>query len=237
LIGESVAWLLAVLVACLILAPLVYPGELSFISSGLHRWLYDRAAGSYHRKWQSAAYRDPEFRQLLVEFARQSLLRSKVERVLDLGCGTGRGIRQLVHRLPSSTRFKGIDFSKPMLAVFRRWLTGQEYSVSDRIELSQLDLADWSGIECNDEHYGLVLVLEVGEFLPNFAQIVVRVAGVLPSGGGLILTRPAGIWGLFFPGRKQSRRALTRLLVSSGFAAPEFLKWRSRYEVVLARKH
>lgn len=219
----------------LVVAPLVYPGELSQVKPGLNRWLYDRTAASYERKWRSRAYHDPVVGDALAAFAAQSIAGSGIARVLDLGCGTGRGTRQLLDVLPASTRFTGIDYSQPMLEEFRKWLEQRGTAVSRRVELQQADLADWIGSP-PEPPFGLVLMLEVGEFTPNFRAVVARIAAALPPGGGLIATRPAGVWPLFFPGRSQTRRALGSLLGSLGFAKPRFLKWRSRYEMVLVRK-
>ena len=79
-------------------------------------------------------------------------------------------------------------------------------------------------------------MLEVGEFVPEFVSVVQRVAKLTADGGGLLLTRPANLWCLFFPGRKQSRNALAELLVSCGFEAPRYMKWRLRYELVFCNK-
>jgi SAM-dependent methyltransferase len=224
------------LAIALVVAPLVYPGELSHVRPGLNRWLYDRAARSYDRKWRSRAYRDPDVEGAVMAFAKQSVARSGIVRVLDLGCGTGRGTRQLIDVLPASTRFTGVDYSNAMLGEFRNWLRQQDASVSRRVELRHADLADRAGWSPADAQFGLVLMLEVGEFTPCFRDLVTHIATVLPPGGGLIATRPAGIWPLFFPGRSQTRRGLESLLGSLGFAEPHYLKWRYRYEMVLAQK-
>lgn len=220
----------------LLLAPLVYPGELSHVRPGLNRWLYDRAARSYDRKWRSRAYSDPDVEAAVIAFAERSLAGSGVERVLDLGCGTGRGTRQLIDILPSSTRFTGVDYSQAMLEEFRNWLERRDTSVSRRVELHQADFADEARWFPVGAQFGLVLMLEVGEFTPRFREVVRHIADLLPPGGGLIATRPAGIWPLFFPGRSQTRQGFASLLDSAGFAEPQYLKWRSRYEMVLARK-
>ena len=233
---NGLLWLLVVLGLALVFAPLIYPGELSHISPGLNRWLYDRAAPGYDRKMRSAAYDDPVVRRAVVAFAEQSLAGAGIVEVLDLGCGTGRGIRQLIDILPASTRFTGIDYSPAMLREFRNWLGRREPSVSRRVVLRQGDLADWAENSPPGAHYGLVLMLEVGEFTPRFREVMAQVAAVLPPGGGFIATRPAGLWPLFFRGRSQTRQELTSLLDSLGFAAPHYLKWRARYEIVLAQK-
>lgn len=235
--GEAAAFLIGLLGIVLILAPLVYPGELSHLGPGLNRWLYDRAARRYERKWQSRAYRDSPVRGEITTFAADALLRSGSGAVLDLGCGTGRGTRLVAECLPSSTEFTAIDFSPAMLRVFGAWLEREAPDLRRRVTLLEADLAAWLEGDAAKGSYGLVLMLEVGEFVPRFAEVLAEAGRLIPSGGGLVATRPAGIWSIFFPGRAQTRSALTRLLQRAGFAEPRYVKWRARYEIVLARKN
>ena len=230
----AVAIILSVLV--LAVAILIYPGEMSHVSSRLNRWLYDRAAASYDRKWRSTAYRNPAAQSQIAQFATMSCRRSGIAHALDLGCGSGRGIRLVAEALAPATQFTGIDFSSAMLDEFRNWLREQDGSLEGRVNIVESDLATWAERKNDTERYGLVIMLEVGEFVPKFAEVIRRVADVTAHGGGLILTRPAYLWWLFFPGRRQSRKALSDLLTSLGFEAPTFVDWRSRYELVFSRR-
>lgn len=232
--------MVTVLVTTLLLAAvlvcLIYPGELSHVSPRLNRWLYDRSAASYNEKWSATAYHDPAIENRIVRFAQQAVASSGVRNVLDLGCGTGRGIRLVSPVLPATTRFTGIDFSTSMIQGFGAWVASQGRSLEDRIDLLQEDLADWAERDPGQETFGLILMLEVGEFVPNVDRVLRRAASVLASDGGLLMTRPARFWHWFFPGRIQSRRLLARHLVSLGFTEPEFVKWRGRYELVFCNR-
>lgn len=225
---------LLILIVLAIVAALVYPGELSQLHPALNRWLYERAAKGYERKWERNAYRDAGADRFLTDFGREALERSGVYRVLDLGCGTGRGIRLLARTLPTHTRFTAVDHSPRMLEMCEQRLREQE--LADRVALVQRDLGDWARDDEVDETFGLVLLLETGEFLPEFARVIHRIAAIVAPGGGLILTRPAGLWQLFFPGRSQSAAAIETLLTSAGFDKPERRQWRGRYELLRARK-
>jgi SAM-dependent methyltransferase len=231
----TVVWIIVLCLGILIVA-LIYPGELSHISSRLNRSLYNSAAQTYQRKWRSPAYGDAGIDSSVIDFAKSSCGRSNVFRVLDLGCGTGRGIRMVAESLPGQTVFTGVDSSPAMLDVFRNWLEQQEDSLADRVSLIDAELGDWSVDRQQTTEYGLVMMLEVGEFVPEFVSVVQRIAKLTADGGGLLLTRPAKLWYLFFPGRKQSRNALAELLVSCGFEAPRYMKWRLRYELVFCHK-
>jgi SAM-dependent methyltransferase len=218
----------------LVFAALIYPGELSQLSPSLNRWLYDRAASGYEHKWATGPYRSPELNARIEAFAQSSLAASKVHAVLDLGCGTGRGIRLVFDALPADTRFVGVDYSSQMLTQFRQYLV-QEQDLGARVDIVERDLGDWLR-DGNDRNFGLVMMLEVSEFLPAFPLALREVAAKLASRGGLLMTRPAGAWCWFFPRRGQSRRSLTASLLASGFDVPQFLPWRSRYELVFASK-
>lgn len=231
----TVVWIIVLCLGILIVV-LIYPGELSHISSRWNRSLYNSAAQTYQRKWRSPAYSDADIENPIIEFAKLTCGRSNVFRVLDLGCGTGRGIRIVAESLPGQTVFTGVDSSPAMLEVFGNWLEEQEKSFTDRVSLVDVELGDWSVDRQPTTEYGFVMMLEVGEFVPEFVSVVQRVAKLTADGGGLLLTRPAKLWWLFFPGRKQSRKALAEMLVSCGFEAPRYIKWRSRYELVLCDK-
>lgn len=77
------------------------------------REAFDRSAGSYDRH---AALEQEVCRRLLerCEFQRQP-----PGRILDLGCGTGQGSEALKRKYRQS-QVIGLDFSLPMLALFRR---------------------------------------------------------------------------------------------------------------------
>lgn len=127
----------------------------------------------------------------------------------------------------------GVDQSAGMLDHFRAWLAGGPADTAQRVEIRHESLARWAA-NPGPETYGLVLMLEVGEFLPNFTEVMGRALNLLAPGGGLVMTRPAGAWWLCFPRRKQSRQALAALLRSHGMTRVEFRPWRSRYELVFA---
>ena len=160
---------------------LVYPGELSYLSPRLCRWLYDRAADGYEKKWSNAPYESLAFRQMIREFAYSSVTSSEVHRVADLGCGTGAGTRWLEDALPSDTEFVAVDFSPRMLERFRLWTEKQGPELRDRIQMTCGDLRAWAR-SARGHHFGLVVLLEVGEFVPGFERL-------LGAGGRVLRTR------------------------------------------------
>ena len=225
---------LAVLI--LAAAALTYPGEWSQLNTNASRWLYDRGAKKYQRKWQSKFYLDELLGDKIGQHIKTGVNNSGVSHILDLGCGTGRGTRMVVEVLSGDTQFTLVDFSPGMLDQFRRWLDNRESELSKRTKVVESELGAWAK-HAEVATYGAVFLLEVGEFLPQFSEVILRIGSVTAGGGSLVMTRPAGIWSKFFPGRGQSRAAIRNLLLSAGFDAPEFVPWRSRYELVFARKH
>jgi SAM-dependent methyltransferase len=224
-------------IAAVILAALVYPGELSHFSGAAHRWLYDRASRRYESKWSSPAYASQRYRDPLVAHAVCCIPETETgaAEVLDLGCGTGHGTRLLASALRNEVNYTCVDFSPGMLEQFSDWLQEQDDAFKRQVSIEQADISDWLSSN-KGRFFDLVLLLEVGEFLKGFDRLIGQLGKATNPGGGLVLTRPAGVTGLFFPWRYQSRPALRRLLAASGYTSIHFLPWRKRYELVFARK-
>ena len=223
---------LAFIIAAIVFALLIYPGEFSHVSTKLNRWFYDRGAADYERKWASDAYHSPRHADAIRSFANRVVIESDVKSVLDLGCGTGRGIRILHDALPANTNFVGVDYSVQMLNRFREWIAMQDDDLQRRIDVVDCNLEDWPADNSVEEKFGLVLLLEVGEFVPGFESMLRAAANAVSPGGGLIMTRPAAPWSWVFLRRSQSRRCLRRLMVDCGLQEPEIMPWRSRYELL-----
>ena len=191
-----VALIIGLAVVALVVVLLIYPGELSQINSGSNRWLYDRASRNYERKWRSDAYSDPDILNRITAHAEAGLTDSGAARLLDLGCGTGRGIRLAAQFLPPDTRFTGVDFSTGMLDEFRRWLEEDGRPLVSRVSIVEQDLGEWTSAQADSGPYGCVCLMEVGEFLPAFVLLMNRIADITLPGSTLIMTRPAGMWRL-----------------------------------------
>lgn len=222
-------------IVTLLFAAMVYPGELSQFGPLANRWLYNRAAQTYQDKWQSPTYQCQDHRDKIIEHVMAGIATSGINSVLDLGCGTGRGVRLTIGALDTETHYTGVDFSAEMLARFRAWLATQGQDIAARVHLLESEVGQWATTG-DDAQYGAVFLLEVGEFLPDFIRVIEQLANRVAPGGALVMTRPAHFWWLFFPGRRQSRRALAQLLESAGFERPRYIPWRFRYEILLSRR-
>jgi ubiquinone/menaquinone biosynthesis C-methylase UbiE len=230
LIFFAIAGALTTLVIVLLL---FYPGELSWVSPKGTRWLYDKGAKSYETKWQRHDYTPYDG---LIALAASSLQPSpKPLQVLDLCCGTGRATLVASRTLGSQAGYTAVDFSPGMLASLKSQIDPLGHEHSPDIKIVQADVHDW--LRGTASRFDLLLFMEAGEFLPQFTEVIARLGPVCNAGGFLVMTKPAGLWSLCFPGRAQTRSQLTAHLHKAGFGDVKFTAWRKRYELLTARKN
>jgi len=224
--------LLAALTAIVVVA--IYPGELSWISRSGNRWLYERGAKNYAQKWRRHDYRP--YDELILSSIRSLAHNASTEkpdrkiRVLDLGCGHGRATLLAAQQLGNAGLYRAVDYSAAMLAPLRSHIHQDPALAFLNIEIMEANISEYMSAKGNA--YDLVIMMEVGEFLPRFSQVLKQIGQHSAEGTTLVLTRPAGLWHFFFLGRKQSRSALTAALESTGFHHVTFKPWRTRYELV-----
>lgn len=209
--------------------------ECSYLPAGrAHAGLYDRLAWLYPAKLAGRAYRDAsEQERLFLEPLRALAATRGALEVLDLGCGSGRYSLLLLRQPWFTGRIVAIDLSANMLDAFRRELATLPECDRARVTIvhGRIDEAI-----ARARRADACVLLEVGEFLPGFADAVASAGRLLRPGGVLLLTCPPFPYSLLFPGRAQSRRALARLLARTGFEKPAWHDWRRRYAVVHARR-
>lgn len=218
--------------ATVLAALLIYPGELSWLSPKGTRWLYDRGAKNYESKWLRHDY--TPYDALITQTAQSIEATNSSPKVLDLCCGTGRATLLVTRLLGSQANYTAVDFSAEMLASLKARIGNSVHARELEIDVIQADVQNW--LEGKSTGYDLLLLMEAGEFLPNFKAVVSGIGTACNSGGALVMTRPAGFWSLFFPGRAQTRSQLSAQLLQAGFSDVQFSPWRKRYELVHARK-
>lgn len=112
----------------------------------------------------------------LYPFILNEIIRIDGLKVLDLGCGTGALIAQVIsedsHRLVT-----GIDISEKMIEVARQKLGNKATLVVGDSEILPFDDQTFDVVYCNDSfhHY------------PNPQKVIAEVARVLKDGGGFII--------------------------------------------------
>lgn len=229
----------------------IYPAELSWLGTGLTKRLYDRAAPRYEQKWLRHNYQpyDDAIADGLA-LADTSIDLDDLA-MLDLCTGTGRAVTVALAQSKAPAKVDAVDFSPEMLALLRARLapahddasleggsTNHGLSVDGVLRQGATEV----GLHCDDVarwltsvegRYGLVTLMEAGEFIPQFCEVMRGVSRVIAPRGVLVLTYPAWPFGLAFPGRCQTRRALARLLRSLAFEEIEDVPWRRRYRIAI----
>lgn len=218
-------WLVLAASAAAVIAAL-YPAELSWVSARGTRWLYNRGASTYEGKWRRHDYRPYD---KLVTQSALAVAGAQQPRVLDLGTGTGRALLLAIQALGARAQYTAVDFSTEMLARLQSKLESVPGDALD-IALSDQDLRGWLATQSNQ--YDLIMCMEVGEFVADFPGVLDAAGRIARPGARLVMTRPAGLWSLFFPKRCQSRKGMAEKLAQCGFAQIEFSPWRRRYELV-----
>ena len=139
--------------------------------------------------------------------------RTRFDRVLDLGCGTGL-MGQAIR--PHAGWLEGYDISAGMLA---QASAKGVYDVLEKRDLSRLDL--------NGECHDLILAADVFIYVGALEQIVGWSAASLTPGGVLAFTLeelPEGEGDMrLCPSRRYAHGAdyIARLLIQAGFASPQ----------------
>ncbi len=154
------------------------------MSDGIHVGIsdgYDRNATSY----DEAARHNREGSARLVA----SLPVDHVERILDVGCGTGWAGLEAAERL-GARRLTGVDVSAEMLARFDEKVRGR-----DDLDVD-LHVADVLEMPVDDDAFDLVLCAMVMHWLPDRAAAVRAMARA---------ARPGGLVAILAPGPRHDR--------------------------------
>jgi SAM-dependent methyltransferase len=232
LLALAAACVIAIVVV-LILAAAIYPGELSWLSGRGTRWLYDRAAGNYGRKHERHDYAAYDAFIARAASALLSAQEDKQLQVLDLGCGTGRATLAASAVLGPAAHYTAVDFSQAMLEVFCAHPKSRRLHDSGALDIHACDILTWlESTDAQTGRYELILLMEVGEFLPCFPRVLERLGRLGADGATLVMTRPAGIWAWCFPGRAQRRSGLSATLAKANYRIDEIRPWRARYELL-----
>jgi SAM-dependent methyltransferase len=209
--------------------------ELSYLpGSTLTIWLYDRLAPLYPRKTSVSAYLDAGTQERTLLAPLRSLCEKRPHPlIVDIGCGNGRAALLLIRQPWFDGRIVALDLSEAMLSQFRAARDRLPAAQRERIEIRRADAVEFAGETAPVDG---CLLLEVGEFIPRFQQLVRGIAARLVPGGLFIVTRPPFPYSLLFPFRAQSSRGINRLLREAGLERTATIPWRRRYEFVHARR-
>jgi len=135
--------------------------------------------------------------------------------VVDVGCGTGDNLRYI---LRDNAQYFGVEYAEETARIAKR-LLGQQAHVQS---------ASATAIPFPDQHFDLVLCIEVLEHVEDDEKALGEIARVLRSGGNLILSLPYRHW---FPSyyrlmghlRHYTRTDVETMLARHGLVVAEYL--------------
>lgn len=204
--------------------------EFSYLSPRIIKALYNFFAPAYRFKWLSPFYTSQDLQErLFLQPLMQPLEGKKDAVVLDLACGSGRLSLKLLEQNAFVGRIEAIDFSEGMLQQFKSALKGLSEEKIKRLNIVQADLSAW---EDNGQTFDAIMLCEVGEFLPNFPQLVEQISLSLKPNGLFLLTKPPEWLAWMYFGRKQTTKELSELFRTNNFSEPQIFSWTPRYDVV-----
>ncbi|WP_433349716.1 SAM-dependent methyltransferase [Micromonospora sp. CA-111912] len=105
------------------------------------------------------------------------------QRVLDLGCGTGRPAVRLAETVPVEVVGITISHAQVDIATERAAAAG----VADRV---RFELVDATSMPYDKNSFDAVLAIESLEHLPDQAGVLNAIAGILRPGGRLVVAQP-----------------------------------------------
>ena len=120
--------------------------------------------------------RDAERRRHLV---RQALGAGSGERILDVGCGPGFYVSELLDEVGEGGSVVGLDASAPMLELARRRCAGR-----DNVEFGEADAAE---LPVADADFDAALSVQVMEYVPDLGPALAELERALRPGGRLVV--------------------------------------------------
>jgi ubiquinone/menaquinone biosynthesis C-methylase UbiE len=107
------------------------------------------------------------------------------ESILDVGCGGGKGIKDLA-RILSSGKVYGIDYSDQMVQLARR--INKRFIEKGHVEIMHGSV---SSLPFTDGMFNLVTAFEACHFWPNLIEDLKEIKRVLKRGGTLLIANEA----------------------------------------------
>ena len=164
-------------------------------------------AGYYERQYESRRWRARGDRPLLFNSIRRDLRRRASGRLLDVGCGEGHLLRRLARDFDAS----GIDVSEEGIRLARR-----------NAPLSDLRVASATSIPFPEDHFDVLVCIDVVEHLTSPEDFLREAHRVLREHGLLLISTPNPC--SFGARRKGSRSFIHRDATHISVHPPEM--WR-----------
>jgi len=217
-----VVLLAAVAVVALIVYWQLIIAEGAYLGPRVVAFLYDVIAHRYNRIKQFNPDDDAYF---FVDPLMEWLAETPRPRVLDVATGTGRVPLMLTANPAFDGTLVAVDLARRMLREAARALDGH----SARVLLSA---QDGMRLAFGDGAFDAVSCLEALEFMPNPRAALAECVRVLKPGGVLLVTRRAGPWARWMPGRAPSREQFKLQIEALGVWNVQVQTWQVDYDLV-----
>lgn len=168
----------------------------------MNRYYRGQNARRYNRRWQAYTAKTLAEASAMVDSAalqRIIELGQRVPRMLDLACGTGILLQQMMEQVPGMEVY-GIDASADMLEQARKLLGGQPH-----VHLARADLNAGEGLAhvfSSPQTFDLITCTNVLHDLAHPRKFLTALRALLTPEGQLVIEdfaprRPAVLWGAF----------------------------------------
>jgi ubiquinone/menaquinone biosynthesis C-methylase UbiE len=183
---------------------------------------FDERAASYESGRHGQLHKEISDRVVELALSRVPAPR----RVLDVGCGTGYGLRQLAARLPRTSEFLGVDAAPKMIEAAR------SASADERLHFA---CGKAERLPADESAYDLVVSTTSFDHWTDQAAGVRECARALAPGGTLVLTDLFSnlLWPTLLGsrgGKARTRSRATRLVTAAGLRDPQ---WHPCYAVII----
>jgi ubiquinone/menaquinone biosynthesis C-methylase UbiE len=183
---------------------------------------FDDRAAEYDHGWRGRLHHEISDRTVVLAAATSPHL----NRVLDVGCGTGYLLRTLAGRHPAAEKFCGIDAAPHMVE------TATSLSRDDRLDFS-VGVAE--ELRYPDGTFDLIVSTTSFDHWTDQGAGLLECARVLSPGGHLVLVDQFSRWltptlATSRRGKARTRRRATELVLDAGFRSP---RWHRLYAVII----
>ena len=160
-----------------------------------------RRARHYNTRWHTYTARTLDETKAMIELAALRFVPERLgrcPRVLDVACGTGILLRQLLALVPGIEAY-GVDASEDMLVQARMALKGQQHV---HVERAQIGTGETAGLPYAPETFDLITCTNALHDMPEPAGTLAGLKRLLAPGGQLVLEdfaprEPFFLWSAF----------------------------------------
>jgi ubiquinone/menaquinone biosynthesis C-methylase UbiE len=167
----------------------------------MSRYYTGKRAQHYNARWQTYTARTLEETKAIIDFAALRFVPERLgrwPRVLDVACGTGILLKQLLVQVPSIEAY-GVDASADMLEQARMALKGQLHVHLERV---QIGTGETANLPYAQETFDLITCTNALHDMPDPVATLAGLGGLLTPGGQIVVEdfaprEPRFFWAVF----------------------------------------